>query len=164
MNLNFLNLVLLLQVITIVVRSSPPEINAISLQKRLNVAVKEKISHFNVVAEEYYFNSAPFLISNAVNMTITFDPETTLWFEVGAGVRIDNSQGLNIMGNNMKIDYDPPPFFQGTFIDVHQNSFLIKTDIGFPDPDMFYTKYSSNHANEFIQGPQFWSAPIFRER
>ena len=158
MNLNFLNLVLLLQVITIVVRSSPPEINAISLQKRLNVAVKEKISHFNVVAEEYYFNSAPFLISNAVNMTITFDPETTLWFEVGAGVRIDNSQGLNIMGNNMKIDYDPPPFFQGTFIDVHQNSFLIKTDIGFPDPDMFYTKYSSNHANEFIQGPQFWSA------
>ena len=78
MNLVFLNLVLLLHIIIIVVRASPPEINAISLQKRLNVAVKEKISHFHVVADEYYFNNAPFLISNAVNMTITFDPETTL--------------------------------------------------------------------------------------
>jgi hypothetical protein len=138
--------------------SKPPERNAVALQERLRGAVEKQKNEFQIFADEYYFNSAPFLISNARNMTITFEYNTTLWFEIGAGVRFENCNNLVVQGNNVIIDYDPLPFYQGTVIDSDKHVFTIKTDIGFPEPDDFYNQYINDQANEFIQGPQFWAA------
>ena len=79
----------------------------------------------HISSDEYHFNTASLKIENATNLIIHFDVNVTLWFEITAGVHIQQCTNLTINGNGVDVDYDPPPFLQLTVTNistVHDNN------------------------------------------
>ena len=110
----------------------PPSQNAVTLQQMLNVVIKKELPTFNIPTNEYHFNSAPFLIHQATNLLITAEPNTTFWFEAGAGVKLSQCSNVKILGHQLKIDYDPLPFMQVTVVNITNKTLLLTSDKGFP--------------------------------
>ena len=143
----------------VVITTNPP---ALALQTALNTAIRSRQPSFRIPGPmEYVFGSRPFLIAHARSMQIQADPGVTLWFSIGAGVRFEGCTDVTFNGNGLKVDYNPPPFFQATVLEIesvrgHAFSATIRPDVGFLDPITFWDKYSNDPANEFVQGPQWW--------
>ena len=135
----------------------PPSQNAVTLQQNLNKAIaSSKLPTFNIPTNEYHFNSATFLIHQATNLLITAEPNTTFWFEAGAGVKLSQCSNVKILGHQLKIDYDPLPFMQVTVVNITNKTLLLTSDKGFPSPTQFWKQWHNNPMNEFMQGPQWW--------
>ena len=134
----------------------PPAPNAAALQVKIDEAIRRGDATFHISQDDYHFNAIPLLISNASDLHITVAPGTTFWFETGAGVKISESHNVLIDGNDLIVDYDPPPFMQVTVVKATPEETIVTSDVGFLSPEVFWTTWHGNPKNEFIQGPQWW--------
>lgn len=154
-------------------KSVPAGPRAAWLQAELNGAIASGAPRFVLPAADYYFNDDPLVVSNASDMQLVAEGDITLWFRVGAGVRIEHCANITVHGAGLQVDYDPPPFMQATAltdaeVDVNSSAARggsgsgvtftvpIATDPGFLDPIQFWNTYSNDPATEFVQGPQWW--------
>lgn len=145
--------------------ADPAGPRAAALQARINAAIASSAAEVAFgEGGDYYFNSESLLVQGARDLTILGHPNATLWFEMGAGVRVDRCVNVTVRGQGVKIDYDPPVFFQATAVSdavPHGtgNGILINisTDPGFLDPDTFYNLYHDDPKNEYVQGPQWFA-------
>ena len=94
----------------------PPAPNAAALQVKIDEAIRRGDATFHISQDDYHFNAIPLLISKASDLHITVAPGTTFWFETGAGVKISESHNVLIDGNDLRVDYFPPPFMQVTVV------------------------------------------------
>lgn len=167
---------------------NPPGPRAAQLLADLGRAVQARQPVFTIAAGDYYFNGADLLVAGAQHLTLAVDAAgATLWFHVGAGVRLDGCLNVTILGAGLRVDYDPPPFMQATALadatlitgglpatgemkheqreqqrhgpldGVLTFTVPLVTDPGFSDPISFWDMYSRDPATEFVQGPQWWA-------
>lgn len=75
----------------------PVDPKAAQLQNNIINAIASQ-SDFTIPLGEYSFGKVPLLIDGAIDLSISCEPGTTLWFGVGGGVQIENAVGLTFMG------------------------------------------------------------------
>lgn len=78
-------------------------------------------------------------LKNLKNVTLQGEGEVHILFGDSTdcyGIRIDGCENVKI--ENLKIDYKNLPFTQGTIVALNpqKNSFTMKKDLGYPDPDI----------------------------
>jgi hypothetical protein len=143
------------------VSAAPPSAEAVQLQQTVNTAIASGASEVTISAGVYAFNSAALQVTGARDLTLRVDAGTELWFELGAGLRMDNCDGVQLLGNGLVLDYSPLPFLQMTVQSVEEEagvaSLALQADPGSPDPFDFWSQWHGNPLNEFIQGPIFFS-------
>ena len=138
----------------------PPEPAAVALQLRVNSSVASGHPSLAVAAAEYFFNSQPLVIVGGRNLELD-GTGSVLWFSVGAGLVLHRCVNVTVVG--FALDYDPPAFFQATALAPAQAvaggvTVRMQSDPGFGSLAQFELAYgSADPANEFTQGPQWWS-------
>eukprot|EP00035_Acanthoeca_spectabilis_P011423 m.201337 g.201337 ORF g.201337 m.201337 type:complete len:323 (+) comp15345_c0_seq1:5228-6196(+) len=144
--------------------SGTQESSASTLQAEISAAVRRAAPTFTVSQGVYNFNSTSLIVHKATNFTLVFEAGCELWFRLGAGVLFDECDNVTVIGNGVAIDYDPLPFFQATVVSAARstatNEFWtvdVQVDSGSLSPEGFWTTWGANPANEFVQGPQWWS-------
>lgn len=114
-----------------------------ALQAEVTASIASGASALLVQEGAYYFdNGAPLLIRDARNWTLrpaSPRARVELWFRMTSnwstgGVLIRDCADVTVDG--VRVDYDPPPYYQGTIDDPGRGAnglARVRTDPGFPD-------------------------------
>ena len=132
-----------------------------ALQAALNATIAAGGSLFTLPtrADIFFGAAGPLIVSEATNLVID-GAGSSLWFGVSGGVLI--TQSTNVSLHNVTIDYEELPYLQMTAVGdaapkgASQFTVNMRADLGSADPISFWSKYSTDPANEFVQGPQWW--------
>ena len=133
--------------------------------KLVQYAIDDAIaSHASLVSFDFgsdIFCDASLSVKRASHLTIDA-LGATLWFTGSSGFLI--SESANVTLRNVTIDYEELPYLQMTAIADGRRSgssgafeVNLTTDRGSLDPDTFWARFAHDPANEFVQGPQWWS-------
>jgi hypothetical protein len=125
-----------------------PSPGARILQARIDQTIRQSDSIVSISPGDYYFGNTSLVIHGASNFTLcaTAGPGTVqFWFSIGSGVLVNQSSDVILDG--LSVDYDPPAHYQGTIVQVIDDSSsdviqaLVKTDAGFLNPAVFDAAY-----------------------
>ena len=119
-------------------------------------------SHASLVSFDFgsdIFCDASLSVKRARHLTIDA-LGATLWFTGSSGFLI--SESANVTLRNVTIDYEELPYLQMTAITNGRRTdsgfeVNLTTDRGSLDPIIFWGRFAHDPANEFVQGPQWWS-------
>jgi hypothetical protein len=85
-----------------------------TVQKELDAAIAKGAKAFTLPKGNVIFNSTDFLVAGAKDMVIQGFYSTQLWFNTGAGVRLDSCSHVTL--STLAINYWVLPYVQGTVV------------------------------------------------
>ena len=130
--------------------------NNLSIQHIVKNAIKQKKSEVNIPNGIYHLTK-PIVIYNAKNLVINGNNSTLIMKKLDTAIKISRCKNLTL--KNLKIDYNPLPFTQGTIISKSKNSdwFEIKLHKGYP---LFSKEYAVKWIHVFDKKTRQWKKGV----
>ena len=86
------------------------------MQTAINAAVVHGTKEYSLPDGDIWFGKQVLQITDAMNMLIHGQSNTTLWFAMGGGVRLLRCSNITL--SSVSVDYSPVPYVQATIVSI----------------------------------------------